>query len=86
MVHKPGKRADIFLCSFIILAGLDDQISDRIFSPHLIKYLLGAGKKRAVHIFLFQIFINVPDGIGTFRCSVNPFQHAQIRFYGVACV
>ena len=84
MIHKSGKGTDIFLRPFIILAGLDDHILNRAFGSPFIKYLMGARKNRTIHIFLFQIFMDVPGGIGTFRCSVNPFQDAQIRFYGVA--
>ena len=59
------------------------MLLDVLFMAHLVKYLVGAVKKRTVHIFLFQVFINISDGIRPFRRAVNLLKNLDIRLYGI---
>ena len=63
-VHHTGELIDIFFIPLIILAGVNDRISDGAFFSRFVEYLVSAGKERTVHVFLFQIFVHVPDRVG----------------------
>ena len=85
IVKKPRKRTYEFPGPPVKLAGLDNHLPDVVPGIALIENLVGAIKKRTIHVLFFQVFVNIPNRIWPFRCPIDPFEHLEICFYGVAC-
>jgi hypothetical protein len=79
-VEYPRQRSDELLRTAVELRGLDDLFPDRLPRPLLVEDLVGAVKDRAVHVPLLQKLVDIQDGIGPLRLSVDLLKNLQMGF------
>ena len=82
-VECPRYWTYVFFPPSVKLTGLDDLFLDFFSVYPFVEYFISAMKKGAVHVFLFQVPVDVSYGARPFGRAVDHSQYFDVCFNGV---